>query len=112
MCHSFSFGTDAKTGMNFETKRTKNRHLNKIVYGVEGAKLFFSCAQRKKETKIKHILHSLNRKKVNNFTSNSSEGSDNNAKIEDQTSGEDVLIAADNKTDSKYYLSGEPTSFY
>lgn len=26
MCHSFSFGSDARTGLAFERRRTRNRH--------------------------------------------------------------------------------------
>lgn len=42
MCHSFSFGMESRTGFNFESRRTKNRFLNKSVYGIEGAKIFFN----------------------------------------------------------------------
>lgn len=41
MCHSFSFGIDARVGINFELKRTRHRLCNVIRYGLEGLKRLF-----------------------------------------------------------------------
>lgn len=38
MCHSFSFGVDARIGFNFEKKRTRSRFWNQFRYGLEGLK--------------------------------------------------------------------------
>lgn len=40
MCHSFSFGSDARTGIAFERRRTRNRHCNRVRYAFEGFKNF------------------------------------------------------------------------
>lgn len=38
MCHSFSFGLDARIGLNFERRRTRNRFCNQVRYVLEGLK--------------------------------------------------------------------------
>ena len=38
MCHSFSFGIDARVGINFERKRTGSRCCNQVRYTIEGIK--------------------------------------------------------------------------
>jgi len=40
MCHSFSFGLEAKTIYGFERNRPGGRFCNKVVYGYEGFKIF------------------------------------------------------------------------
>ena len=36
MCHSFSFGVDARVGINFERRRTQSRWWNQVRYTIEG----------------------------------------------------------------------------
>ncbi len=55
MCHSFSFGSDARTGLAFERKRTRNRFCNRFMYAFEGFKNFIRC-WGEPTLKIKEIL--------------------------------------------------------
>lgn len=43
MCHSFSFGSDARTGLSFERRRTRNRFCNRFRYAYEGLKNVVRC---------------------------------------------------------------------
>lgn len=55
MCHSFSFGSDARTGLAFERRRTRNRFCNRFMYAFEGFKNFIRC-WGEPTLKIKEIL--------------------------------------------------------
>ena len=46
-------GYDAKVGSVFEQKRSSNRYINKIIYGLEATKRYLLC---KKNVKINQVL--------------------------------------------------------
>ena len=56
MCHSFSFGLEAKTIYGFERNRPGGRFWNKVVYGYEGFKIFWGWCWWNKTIRIKDLL--------------------------------------------------------
>ena len=64
----FSIGFDARVGFQFEQRRSKSRHLNKFIYGVQAAKLIFSF---KKHYGLTQVLESF--KEENKISNNNIE---------------------------------------
>ena len=55
MCHSFSFGIDARIGLAFEWRWTRSRFWNQFMYGWEGIKRLICCCYCRTET-VRDIL--------------------------------------------------------
>jgi hypothetical protein len=115
MWHSFSFGSDARTGLSFERRRTRNRVWNRIRYGYEGFKNFIRW-WGERTMKIKEILKSF--KKVNSDGTHSDHLINDNEESKEtdrmiKASKEDKIIVAANKDiETDNYMIHNPVSFY
>lgn len=109
MCHSISIGADAKTGLGFEKQRTSNRFLNKMAYGLIGAKNYVGLS-RTKTYKVKEILKSFNKLKRKDDTKKSELSSDEvkkESEDENQKEAEPKADVVDNENKEDISIKSE-----
>jgi len=99
VCNYMGIGLDARVGIGFDKSRQKNRLLNKVVYGWEGAKkLLF-----KKKGVISHIVDAM-KTLGGSGIAKACDGHDPNAVPEQDTIFSTQTAAADSR------LKGNPVS--
>mmetsp|Transcript_7844 Transcript_7844/g.8976 ORF Transcript_7844/g.8976 Transcript_7844/m.8976 type:complete len:247 (-) Transcript_7844:42-782(-) len=113
MCHSFSFGSDARAGLSFERRRTRNRFCNRFRYAFEGVKNFIRC-WGEPTLKIKQLLKNF--KRVPDVIENNEPSSSDNEELKegDNLLKDNSIIVASSKdiSKSKHFLTNNPVSFY
>ena len=126
MCHSFSFGVDARIGINFEQRRTASRFWNQFVYGWEGFKRLFCWCRKWKTPKIREIWASITISKsqrksvesINDLNKDDRRSSALPARSEmsneamHYTQQDKTVIASDTNVEAEYYIRGNPVSLY
>lgn len=142
MCHSFSFGVDARVGINFERRRTQSRCWNQVRYTLEGIKRIL-CWCKNRTLKCREVLSTFTRRHIddqeeikedeedeenqiytkgkikdtsNNKSSlNENKSNDTVEDLENQTMDQmagDITIASDRDIEADYYIRGNPVSLY
>lgn len=123
MCHSFSFGLDARVGINFERKRTRSRIWNQVRYGWEGFKRVFWWWCSRRTLKIGEILSQFTQTPPENapkeeFKEIVADDHDHHTDIEKQPirqeklNTSDFTIGTNRSVENTYYLRGNPVSLY
>ncbi|CAI2368462.1 unnamed protein product [Moneuplotes crassus] len=121
MCHSFSFGLDARIGLNFERRRTRSRCCNNIRYALEGMKRVFCCCFYQRTLRIREILTKFSQNPPEDdsqeFESIQSDDLEENASDKMMTrqvklDNKEFTIGSHRDEENTYYIRGNPVSLY